>query len=326
MAKQVKKKASKRPARKATKKPGPAAVVELAETPVEIVPTTPEGVLEKFTTDRTADIQAFVKKYGKLKTKGIDDDAGLAKVTTAHDAVYAFRKALEEERVNLKAPALAYGRGVDRAAKAVMEITMPLEKLLLEQKKLVTDLREERDQAAAKAAQAINDERLELLDGMGTDYNPQIVAELDEETWVDYLEIQIEIYDKKQAQKAEDKAKIEAANQAADNRRLTASAELEKGQAKLAEERKKFAEEAQADRDKMVAEAEARDVKDAALREELEELRTANETIQEKLARDGEALAKLRFYIGSQALISAELIDTLVTLLAHGEAPVGWPQ
>jgi len=105
-------------------------------------------------------IAEFQEKYGSLTIAGVDDKAGYDRVHKARINVRDFRIAVEKRRVELKQPALDYGKSVDATAKALTAAVKPLEDRLESMESQVDAERERIKQAKARERQRMIEDRV----------------------------------------------------------------------------------------------------------------------------------------------------------------------
>lgn len=263
-----------------------------------------------------------LKTYGSL-TLAAD---GIGKVEEAHKAVKRAESEIEKDRVELKAPALEFGRLVDSKAKELQAILDPIEKHLKAQRDIhdAEKLKEKAAKEAAKAA-ALN-ERVSRLSVAGipvTDIavigamaadefefffakESRLAAEAKAETerlealraaeltrQAEELRVRAEEVERQrladEAAMAEERARLKAEREAEEARQAE---EREKHNAERAEQARLQEIERKANEERLRIEREAMEAERAEMRRQQEELQRHQQALREKA--EAEAAEKRR--------------------------------
>lgn len=136
----------------------------------ETIPTSFDQLIQRELTKFDVVVPAVAelsKDFLPLKITSVDDTEGYAEVSKALRFVVSKRTAVEEKRKELKADSLAYGRAVDARAKEITEMLSPVESHLRSEKDRIDLEKEEIKRKEEEAKQAIINNRIEKLLGLG---------------------------------------------------------------------------------------------------------------------------------------------------------------
>lgn len=223
------------------------------------------------------------KRVASFQIKDENDTEGVEKANQALKLVASKRIALEKKRKELKEDSLNYGRAIDSVAKRISEMFQPIE----------TDLKSKADfikNIQAKKRAELLSARLELIAPYGVAVNNDMVADMDQDVFDDYLEGTIRRYEarikeEKRIQAETAKAEKEQAKKLEDERKAK-DIEIKRLNAEIAET-------------KRVQELERK-----ALEQEMESRRLADEAIIKKQQAEIKATKKEDIEDVSELLVS----------------------
>lgn len=235
-----------------------------------------------------ATIAQLHEKYMCLRTNGPDDEEAYQTVRRARLDMKAKRVQLDKTRRELNREALDWQRGVNGVAKEYLAKMTPIEEHLIEQERLVTDAIAEAKAAEARRREEKFQARWDSLSQVGALASPAEVRDMDEETFVEYLERATIKHVRRERERREAEQQRERERKELDAERERIRKEREMLLAKEEEERRAM-EERRAERERQ--EAEAAEAHAAKMRAEEERIQAEREAVR---ARERELEEKKR--------------------------------
>jgi hypothetical protein len=113
-------------------------------------PDYPTQALQRFNPFE-AELKQAAADYASLAIAGIDDSSGYDAVRNAIARFTGLRTGIEKTRVEIKAPALEFGRKVDKEAKRLTDLISGAESALRKEKARIDEIREDERRAAERA-------------------------------------------------------------------------------------------------------------------------------------------------------------------------------
>jgi chemotaxis protein histidine kinase CheA len=248
----------------------------------------------------------LVEQYEGLTIDGIEDTEGAAKVSAGRKHLKRLRNATEKTRKEQTAPAIKHQKDVNAYARELVGAMEPTEKKLQAEEARIEALRMEAERLERERRQQLLDERMDQLNAVEAKFPIAAVRELDDEAFAALLGEATELFNVREAKKAEEVARLKAEQEAeqrkrdeehaaAEAKRQEEAEKLLKEREKVLREREELAEEraamareraaAQAERDQLAEEKKQREHEEAEAARAAEPVPTPAESPAGRAAR-----------------------------------------
>lgn len=246
--------------------------------------------------DATA-LTSKVQSYQGLTIAGVDDREGYKAVSEARKDLKRVRVSIENRRKELKADALAYGKRVDDAAKALTALIEPTEQRLLAEEERIDTEKERIKREAEEARQRKLQDRVNALGPTGTAISLPDLQAMSDEAFEVFLAARQEEHAKETARLA-----AEAAARKAEEDRVAA----EQAEQRRIEAERLAEEAARLKREREEAEAQLAEQRAAIRREREAQEAEARRLAEERAKLEAERKAKADAEAAEQRRIEAE--------------------
>ena len=222
-----------------------------------------------------AAIADMVKTYGHLAIADLGNKSEVAAVVEAHRMVKAYRVKIEKKRKEIKAPALAFGKAVDKEGKRLMALIEPLETHLDAEREKLRAAERAAAEAEKKAAAEKLQARIDAMNAVGGPVNLDMLANITDQAF----ELELRAAKEAEAERVAEQHRIEkereAAAEAEQAVRRAADAEREAAERLKEEQRESDMRAAMEREESLRAESDRLVDKNRQQQEELERLKQA---------------------------------------------------
>jgi len=158
-----------------------------------------------------AAIADMVKTYGHLAIADLGNKSEVAAVVEAHRMVKAYRVKIEKKRKEIKAPALAFGKAVDKEGKRLMALIEPLETHLDAEREKLRAAERAAAEAEKKAAAEKLQARIDAMNAVGGPVNLDMLANITDQSF----ELELRAAKEAEAERVAEQHRIEKEREAA---------------------------------------------------------------------------------------------------------------
>ena len=130
-----------------------------------------------------AAIADMVKTYGHLTIVDLENKSEVAAVVEAHRMVKAYRVKIEKKRKEIKAPALAFGKAVDKEGKRLAALIEPLETHLDNEREKLRAAERAAAEAEKKAAAEKLQGRIDAMNAVNGPVNLDMLANITDQAF-----------------------------------------------------------------------------------------------------------------------------------------------
>jgi hypothetical protein len=217
-----------------------------------------------------AAIADMVKTYGHLTIVDLENKSEVAAVVEAHRMVKACRVKIEKKRKEIKAPALAFGKAVDKEGKRLAALIEPLETHLDGEREKLRAAERAAAEAEKKAAAEKLQGRIDAMNAVNGPVNLDMLANITDQAF----ELELRAATEAEAERVADQHRIEKEREAEEARRAEAD--------RLTEEAARIAREAAEKEHEKLAEENRVQQKELQRLKQAESQRAAAERVPAK--------------------------------------------
>jgi chemosensory pili system protein ChpA (sensor histidine kinase/response regulator) len=153
----------------------------------------------------------MVKTYGHLAIADLGNKSEVAAVVEAHRMVKAYRVKIEKKRKEIKAPALAFGKAVDKEGKRLMALIEPLETHLDAEREKLRAAERAAAEAEKKAEAEKLQGRIDAMNAVNGPVNLDMLANITDQSF----ELELRAAKEAEAERVAEQHRIEKEREAA---------------------------------------------------------------------------------------------------------------
>lgn len=157
-----------------------------------------------------AAIADMVKTYGHLTIVDLENKSEVAAVVEAHRMVKAYRVKIEKKRKEIKAPALAFGKAVDKEGKRLAALIEPLETHLDGEREKLRAAERAAAEAEKKAAAEKLQGRIDAMNAVNGPVNLDMLANITDQAF----ELELRAATEAEAERVAEQHRIEKEREA----------------------------------------------------------------------------------------------------------------